>query len=267
MGLFSTVKAPTWQGATTAPTTQSRFNLADLWKPYDPKLVQSSYDPNAPNRYSGAEGGAIAALNSILQYGGYSPEQKQTMLAGSMAPVYEQANEAARRAQADAYARGLGQSGVLSRSYGDINKGVETSIAQLAGQIEQAGQAQVLPAIGAVQTGQKNLADMLQSQSQFNANLALEREKLATQMNLGAGELSAAIAKINSTAEMSDADRQVELQRIMNQFNLDATQMEILQNEAKKDRWSNFFSNLIGGGASIAGAALKLPTPATPAAT
>lgn len=258
MGLFDTVKAPTWQGGTQAGTT-SRFNLADLWKPYDPKLVQSNYDPNAPTRYSGAEGGAIAALSNILQYGGYSPEQKQTMLAGSMAPVYEQANEAARRAQADAYARGLGQSGVLSRSYGDINKGVENTIGMLAGQIEQAGQAQVLPAISAVQTGQKNLADMMQQQSQFNANLSLEREKLAAQMSISTGDLNVAISKINSTAEMSDADRAMELQKIMNQFNLDSAQMEMLQNEAKKDRWASFFSNLIGSGAGIAGAALKLP--------
>jgi hypothetical protein len=255
MGLFDTVKAPTWQGTKTAPKT-SQFNLNDLWKPYDPQLVQSSYDPNADTKYSGAESGAINALNSIIQYGGYSPEQKQTMLAGQMAPVYEQANEAARRAQADAYSRGLGQSGVLSRSYGDINKGVENTIGQLAGQIEQAGQAQVLPAIGAVQTGQKNLAEMLQSQSQFNATLAQEREKLATQMSMSTGDLQAAIAKINSTAEMSDADRAVQLQQIMNQYNLDASKMEALQNEAKKDRWASFFSNLIGSGADIAGAAL-----------
>jgi len=62
------------------------------------------------------------------------------------------------------------------------------------------------------------------------------------------------MSRINATLEMSDADRQVELQRIMNQFNLDATQMEIVQNEAKKNRWSSFFSNLLGGAAEVGGA-------------
>jgi len=51
----------------------------------------------------------------------------------------------------------------------------------------------------------------------------------------------------------------MELQKIMNQFNLDSAQMEMLQNEAKKDRWASFFSNLIGSGASLAGA--FIPTP------
>jgi hypothetical protein len=81
-------------------------------------------------------------------------------------------------------------------------------------------------------------------------------------MSMSTGDLQAAIAKINSTAEMSDADRAVQLQQIMNQYNLDASKMEALQNEAKKDRWANFFSNLIGSGASVAGAALGAPAAA-----
>lgn len=245
----------TWTGSTTAPTT-SRYNLADLWKQYNPNLVQSNYDPNQQTKYSDAESGAIAQLSNIIKYGGYSPEQSQSMFQGIMAPVTEQAEESRRSAEADAYSRGLGQSSVLSRSYGDIDKSVLSQAQQAMGQITEQGAAQVLPAVQAVQSGQQNLMQMQQSQSQFNAQLAQEKENLAAQLNMHSGDLSVAIAQINSTAEMSDADRQVELQKIMNQFNLDATQMQLLQDQAKKDRWASFFANLLGSGASVLGAVL-----------
>ena len=258
MGLFDTTTPPSWQGSTTAPTTQ-RQTLD--WKPYDPKLIQSIWNPNQQTAYSGAEQNAISQLANIIQYGGYSPEQKQTMYQGMMAPVQYQAEEARQRAEADAYSRGLGQSSVLSRSYGDIDRGLTDAALQARGQIEAQGAAQVLPAIQTVQQGQQNLLQMMQAQQQFNANLAQQREQLATQLNMHSGDLQAVIAKINATLDMSDADRAVQLQQIMNQFNLDAAQMEMLQNEAKKDRWSSFFSNLIGSAAAVGGGYLGIKGP------
>jgi len=258
MGFFSwltgtqdKVEAPQWQGPTVAPTTQKQTLN---WQQYNPQLVQSSWNPNQQTAYSGAEGGAIQQLSNILQYGGYSPEQKQTMYSGMMAPVYQQAEEARRQTEADAYSRGLGQSGVLSRGYGDIDKQLLSSGQQAMGQIEAQGAAQVMPAIQTVQQGQQNLLQMTQAQSQFNAQLAQEKEQLAAQLNMHTGDLQMALNQINATLEMSDADRQVQLQQIMNQFNLDAAQMEMLQNEAKKDRWSSFFANLLGGAARVGGA-------------
>jgi hypothetical protein len=244
---------PAWKWPTYTPTTQKQ--TLD-WTAYDPKLIQSVWDPTEQTPYSTAEQGAIAKLADIIKYGGYSPEQKQAMLTGAMQPVYQQAEEAGRQATGSAYARGLGQSGVLQRSLTDIQKGVGSSIASLAGQIEQQSAAQVMPAIQATQTGQQNLQQMLQSQSQYNANLAQQRESLAVQLNMKQGDLQAAINQINATLDMSDADRQVKLAEIQNTYRLDASKLAVLQSEAKKDRWANFFANLLGGGANIAGAAL-----------
>jgi len=258
-GTKPTIKSPTWQGPTTAPKTE-RQTLD--WTAYEPKLIQSTWTPSEQTPYSGAESGAIARLADIIKYGGYSPEQKQTMLAGAMQPVYQQAEEAGRQATGSAYARGLGQSGVLQRSLTDIQKGVGSSLAQLAGNIEQQSAAQVLPAIQTVQTGQQNLQQMAMAQAQYNAQLAQEREQLAANLNMKAGDLQTAIDQINATLDMSDADREVTLAQIRNQFNLDATKMEILQNEAKKDRTVSFFSNLLGGGFDILGGWLGLKKPA-----
>ena len=343
MGFFDMITPPSWEGSKTAPTTQKQtlnYNpyqvqpgqpvkmdwnpyqvqpgqpLASQWQAYDPQQVQSSWNPAAQTAYSGAEQGAIAQLAGIIQQGGYSPEQKQTMYGGMMAPVYQQGEEARRAAEADAYRRGLGQSSVLSRSYGDIDKQLMASGQQAMGQIEQQSAGMVLPAIGAIQQGQQNLLGLTQQQAEANARLAMEREGLATQesiagggfetslaqtgaqneiarqqiaanLSMTEGELQTSVAKmnaelalsrqelsaklnmhendlkvamnqINATLEMSDADRQVQLQQIMNQFNLDAAQMEMLQQEAKKDRWSSFFSNLLGGGAEILGGALGI---------
>lgn len=173
------------------------------------------------------------------------------MLTGAMQPVYQQAEEAGRQATGSAYARGLGQSGVLQRSLTDIQKGVGSSIASLAGQIEQQGAAQMMPAIQAVQTGQQNLQQMMLNQANYNADLAQRHEQLAGELNMKQGDLETAMAQINATLDMSDADRKVKLAEIQNQYQLDATKIEVLQREAQKDRVASFFSNLLGGAADI----------------
>jgi hypothetical protein len=244
---------PAWKWPIYTPTTQKQ--TLD-WTAYDPKLIQSAWTPTEQTAYSGAESGAISKLSDIIKYGGYSPEQKQAMLQGAMQPVYQQAEEAGRSATGSAYARGLGQSGVLQRSLTDIQKGVGSSMASLAGGIEQQSAAQVLPAIGAVQTGQANLQGMLQQQSQYNANLAQQREQLAVQLNMKQGDLQSAINQINATLDMSDADRQVKLAEIMNNYQLDATKIQVLQEEAKKDRIASFWASLLGGAATVTGGVL-----------
>jgi len=263
MGLFDTITPPTWEGATKAPTTQKQTLN---WNPYAPKQVQSVWNPNQPTAYSGAEGSAIASLADIIKYGGYSPEQKQTMYGGMMAPVYQQGEEARRGAEADAYSRGLGQSSVLSRSYGDIDKQLMASGQQAMGQIEAQGAAQVMPAIGAVQTGQANLLEMTRKNEELQATLRQDHERLAAELNIHEGDLQMALNQINAAMEMSDADRQIELQRIINQFNLDATQIRVLQDQAKKDRWASFFSNVFGGAAEVAGGYLGGPLAAAKSA-
>ena len=234
------ISAPAWNNYGATASSGPRYGMGD-WQQYNPNTAQANYNPDAMSR-----------LSDIIRHGGYSPEQKQTMLGGAMAPVYEQAREAGQRAEGDAYSRGLGQSGVLSRSYGDIERGVSGSMATIAGQIEQQGAAQVMPAI----------QNMMQGE-QFNASLRQEKENLAAQLNMHSGDLQVALNKINSAMDMSDADRAVTLAQMQNQYNLDASQMEMLQNEAKKDRWSSFWANLMGSGAMVAGAAVGQPAAAT----
>jgi hypothetical protein len=55
---------------------------------------------------------------------------------------------------------------------------------------------------------------------------------------------------------MSDADRQVKLAEIMNNYQLDATKLQVLQEEAKKDRIASFWSNLLGGAMTATGGVL-----------
>jgi hypothetical protein len=257
-------KAPTFSLATNTPTTP-RQTLT--WDPYKPQLIKTDWDFAAQTPYSGAESGALAKLNEIIKYGGYSPETKQTMLTGAMQPVYQQAETASEAATRNAYARGLGQSGVMQRSLTDIQKGVGSSMAQIAGGIEQQSAAQVMPAIGAVQSGQQNIQQMLLNNAKYNADLAQEREQLATTLNMKLGDLQVAISELNSTLDMSDADRQVKLTEIANNYNLDATKLEVLQEEAKKDRTAGLWASLLGGAMNVTGGVLgKVLKPAAAAA-
>jgi hypothetical protein len=246
-------QVPAWKWPTSTPTTPRQTLTYD---PYKPQLIKTDWDSAAQTPYSGAESGAIAKLAEIIKYGGYSPETKQTMLTGAMQPVYQQAETASEAATRNAYARGLGQSGVMQRSLTDIQKGVGSSMAQLAGGIEQQSAAQVMPAIGAVQTGQQNLQTMILNNAKYNADLAQGREELATSLNMKQGDLQTAINQINATLDMSDADRQVKLAEIQNNYQLDATKLQVLQEEAKKDRIASFWSNLLGGAMTATGGVL-----------
>ena len=227
----------------------------NTYDPYKPKTVQSGFDPNAPTKYSGAEQSAIERLTNIVKYGGYSPEQKQTMFKGQMAPIREEANVARERAQADAYSRGLGQSGVLSRGYGAIDKSVLAQGALLRGQIEERGAAMVPQAIQSVQAGQAQYQEMKQQADQFNANLRQEKENLSVKLGMHAGDLQVMVDKINATIQMDAANREVELTKIMNQFNLGVAEMQQAREIADADRQSDLWGNILGGVASIAGAA------------
>jgi len=241
---YKGLAAPDYQG--TIPGATPRYNKTT--KTYDPNA-----DMTGKSEYSGAETSAVGRLNSIIAHGGYSPEQKQTMIQGAMAPVYDAAEVAKKKAEADAYARGVGQSSVLSRSYGDVDKSVLSNLAQITGNVEKEGADKVNESIQLVQSGAAQKAD-------YQA----QKAQLAAQLNMNDSQMDQAFAQINSAADANDADRMLQYDKIKNDYNLSQAQFDLLVAQAKndqyqteKDRKANFWANIIGSAASVAGAAIK----------
>jgi hypothetical protein len=243
------VKIPGFSG--TAPTGTKRYTPTT--KTYDPTA-----DMTGNTKYSGTEDSAVSRLNSIIANGGYSPEQLAKMTEGAMAPVYQQAAKAKEASQGDAYSRGLGQSSVLSRSYGDIDSAVLGNMAQLSGDFTKQGADMVPQAIQLAQSGAGQYLDYQKSLAQIKA-----------QLNMNDAQMEEAFARINSTADQSDADRQLSFDKMKNDFNLSDAQLQLLVQQAENDRKykssqaeQDFWSNLIGSIASLGGTALGkfLPT-------
>ena len=207
--------------------------------------------------YSGAEQSAIERLLSIIKYGGYSPEQKQAMLNAGMTPINQEATAANTAATNSAYARGLGQSGVLSRSYGQIEGQKQDALTKLVGGIEAQSAAAVQPAIESIQQGVTSERNAKIQYEQIKADVAEKKAALATQLGMKQADIEMLMKQLNDTLYMSDADRAVKMAEIQNTFNLNEDQMKQAKETADADREANFWANLLGGlfgaGGSILG--------------
>ena len=257
MGLFDLFRQPykpkntdpgafTFKGSTVGPQ-------AKTWNINAPNQVQTGYNPQA-TQYGGAEGSAIARLNQIIAQGGYSPEQQTQLAQPGINTILEEAERQRTAAKGDAYSRGLGQSGVLSRSYGDIDRSTQGSIGQLMGDIQAQGAQMVPGAVQQVQQGQS----MAQEQAFREADLRQQHEQLAAQVGLGAADLEMALSQLNASIDMGNADRELETQRLQSQYNLSRSQAQAVyeqalmeRDQAGRDRTSNFFANLLGGGVDL----------------
>jgi protein-disulfide isomerase-like protein with CxxC motif len=237
------VTVPTFQG--TAPTATNRY-----------KKTTGTYDPNQDmtgvTPYSNTQTSAIDKLNSIITNGGYSPEQQQSMIAGAMAPVYQQAQQQKLTAQGDDYARGLGQSTVLNNDYSKIDQNTQSNLATITGQVTKEGADQVLPAIQAVQSG---TGQYLQNQQ--------AKAQLAAQLNMNDQQMEMAMDQLNNAASQSDADRQLTYDKMMNDFNLSSAQLNLLVQQAENDRkakeaqaGTDFISSLLGSVLGVGGTVL-----------
>jgi len=91
---------------------------------------------------------------------------------------------------------------------------------------------------------------------------------------MDAQQLQTVIDQINATLYMSEQDRQVELTRIQQQYNLGMAELEQagaiaeMENEARnRDRTANFWANLlgglVGGGGTALGGFLSRPVETT----
>jgi len=209
--------------------------ISSTWKPYEPTQAVSQYQP--------LQGDVMKRLSSMITGGGYSPEQKQAMYTGAMTPVQEEAERQREQAQADAYSRGLGQSGVLSRSFGDIGQSLMRRGAEVAGGIEGESARNAfqnaLQAIGAYQTG-----------TQADREYQLQYDTLKSQINLDDRQMQLMLGQLEQAAYKDDYQRELAEMEIRNNFGLNQAQLEqarwIAETSAQQSRFQPF-KDLIQG--------------------
>ena len=246
-------------------------NVSTAYDPYQSdaikKLIEQmqGYTPEQRKNvlttpYSQYQQNALSVLVSMMQ--GTTPEGKRSIIEGAMAPVREEAARQRETTTGGAYARGLGQSGVLQRGLGQIDQSLLARLAEVTGNVEQSSTQNALNAVQAFQEGQlgqqrlgfdieessvKNVLNALQlfqsgqaSQQQVqlalekmkeenafkNAELAQAYEELKTQTNLDERRLQLMLAELYQSAYKDDYTRSLEEQRIMQEYNISKAQLE-----------------------------------------
>lgn len=257
------------------PTAQSTDWLKAIntgWSAYQPQKSQTNYTPTAPTTaYDPYTQNALSTL--IAQMQGTSPEGKQKIISGAMAPVYEEATKQKEATTSSAYARGLGQSGVLQRSLGGIDQSTLARMAEVTGGVEQNSITNALNAVQLFQSGQAtqqqvqlSLEQMKADNAKTNAELSQSYEQLKAQTSLDDRQLQIALGQLTESAYKDDYTRSLEEQRIMQDYNIDKATLEqakwVAEQQAKQARgdfWSNLISNILKAGATVAGAAILKP--------
>ena len=218
--------------------TDYQKNISSGWAPYQPTKATTGWAIGDAKKtpYEPLQGDVMSGLSSMIKSGGYTPESKQTMVQGAMAPVYEAAERMKKEAQADAYSRGLGQSGVLSRSYGDIDKSTLSQLAQVTGGIEQSSQENAMQnitnAINLYQQGKASEQDVGLAVEQMklqnaatNAQFEQEYNNLKSQINIDDRQMQLMLAELDQAAYMGDQDRALKESEIMNNFGISQAQL------------------------------------------
>ena len=248
------------------------------WKPYQPTQASTGWSINkgdvTTTPYTPMQGDVMSKLSELMGGGAYTPEGKQKMIAGAMAPVREEAERMKQGATEDAYARGLGQSGVLSRSQGEIDKATLARMAEVTGGVEQAAaenaSRNAFAAIQAFQQGQAseqevslNIERMKSENARADAELAQRHEELKAQISLDDRQMQIMLAELEQAAYKTNADRELAEMQIMNNFNLSAAQLDLAKEvaianvkQANRDWWGNLIANIIGAGATVTGGLL-----------
>ena len=275
------VNVPSWSEdyyKTKLSPTDWTKQISGDWKPYQPTQASTGWSIDkgdvTTTPYTPMQGDVMSKLSELMGGGAYSPEGKQKMIAGAMTPVREEAERMKQGATEDAYARGLGQSGVLSRSQGEIDKATLAHMAEVTGGVEQAAaenaSRNAFAAIQAFQQGQASeqevnlsIERMRLENDKANAELAQRHEELKAQINLDDRQMQIMLAELEQAAYKTDADRELAEMQIRNNFNLSAAQLELAKEVAiadvkksNRDFWANLIANILGAGATVAGAVL-----------
>ena len=275
------VNVPSWSEdyyKTKLSPTDWTKQISGDWKPYQPTQASTGWSINkgdvTTTPYTPMQGDVMSKLSELMGGGAYSPEGKQKMIAGAMAPVREEAERMKQGATEGAYARGLGQSGVLQRSHGFIDQATLARMAEVTGGVEQAAaenaSRNAFAAIQAFQQGQAseqevnlNIERMRSENARADAELAQRHEDLKAQINLDDRQMQIMLAELEQAAYKTDAERELAEMQIRNNFNLSAAQLELAKEVAiaevkqkNRDFWGNLIANILGGAATVAGGAL-----------
>jgi len=281
------ISSPQWDTGYYKPTESAdawKQWLTPNWQTPQADRVGVNWDPTqayqnfqryggAQNTFTGAEQSAARALTNMINMP-YSQAQKNVMLQGAMAPVYEQARKLKEQAANEMYARGLGQSSVLGRANREIDRSTIDAMTQLAGNIEeQAANRQLSAAQAAAQASAamqglgldrtqvaNKVEQMRVDVEKLNAQLEANRQALNAQLGVRARELELEAANLSQRQFANETEREIAEMKIMNQFNIDKATLDLaiettrLENEQKnKDRTANFWANIIGGGFDFLG--------------
>lgn len=255
------------------PTAQSTDWLSAInqgYKVYEPQKVQTEYTPatNVSTSYDPYTQNALSTL--VAQMQGTTAEGKQKIISGAMAPVYEEAQKQKQAAEASAYSRGLGQSGVMQRSLGNIDQSVLSRMAEVTGGVEQNSITNALNAVQAFQSGQAtqqqvqlSLEQMKADNAATNAQLSQSYEQLKAQTSLDDRQLQTVLAGLYQSAYKDDYTRSLEEQQLMQQYNISKATLEqakwVAEQQAKAakgDFWGNLIGNIIGSAGEVVGGIL-----------
>ena len=237
------------------------------WKPYQPTQASTGWSIDkgdvTKTAYSPLQGDVISTLAQQMKGGAYTPEGKQKMITGAMTPVHEMAAKMKQGATEDAYARGLGQSGVLSRSKGEIDRSTLARMAEVTGRVEkdaaENASRNAFAAITAFQTGQANeqevklsIERMRLENAQADADLAQKHEELKRQINLDDRQMQIMLSQLEQAAYMTDVDREQFEMQVRNNYNLSKAQIELGKEvaiaeikQANRDWWNDLLGNAI----------------------
>ena len=274
------VNVPSWSEdyyKTKLSPTGWKSQISGDWKPFQPTQASTGWSIDQGVKqtpYSPMQGDVISTLAQQMKGGAYTPEGKQKMITGAMTPVHEMAAQMKQGATEDAYARGLGQSGVLSRSKGEIDRATLARMAEVTGRVEQDAaenaSRNAFAAITAFQQGQASEQDvnlsierMKLENDKANAQYAQDYEELKAQINIDDRQMEIMLAGLEQAAYQTDVDREQTEMQIMNNFNLSAAELELAKQvaiakikQANRDWWGNLWANIFGAGATVAGAVL-----------
>lgn len=217
------------------------------YKPYNPDTGAVNAAANQATGYEGTQDSAIKQLTAMIEGGGLSAEQRATMFNAGKTALEDTATSQKAQAEMDAYSRGLGQSGVLSRSYGAIDKNTQQGIGQLSSDIEQKAIDQISQAISQTQSGIKSQ----QETALQKAQLVQQGEELRAKLSMDENNYNAMMTQLKSTESMSNADRELALKELATQYGLSVAEMAAAKEQADKEFMGDILGGLIGGAGTL----------------
>ncbi len=263
------VNVPSWSEdyyKTKLSPTAWKGQISGDWKPFQPTQASTGWSIDQGVKqtpYSPMQGDVMSTLAQQMKGGAYTPEGKQKMITGAMTPVHEMAQQMKQGATEDAYARGLGQSGVLSRSKGEIDRATLARMAEVTGRVEQDAaenaSRNAFAAITAFQQGQASEQDvslriekMRLENDKANAQYAQDYEELKAKINLDDRKMQILLAGLEQAAYQTDVNREQFEMKIKNDFNLSKAELELAKElgiakvkQANRDWWNDFLGNII----------------------